>query len=213
MNRLKLLLVVCVIPIVFTACQPAANTAVNAPANANANSNANAAKSTAAAPTKESLMASEKGAYEAWKSKDAKYWETFLANNFVGFSANGKLDRAAAVKEYTGGDCDVKSYSFSDEQMTPLSTDAALVTHKTNYDGTCGGQKLPATVWTASIYTRDGDKWKGLFHGESPMSDPNSKPAALRPTRPRHPQQTNRRRTLQLLLRAKRNLMLVPTQC
>src|SRR4051794_11450466 len=114
MNRLKPILLLCVIPIAFTACQPAANTAVTAPANTTAaNSNTNAAKTTATAPTKEALMSLEKSAFEAWKSKDAKFWETFLASNFIGYSATGKLDRAAAIKEYTGSGCEVSSYSFS----------------------------------------------------------------------------------------------------
>jgi hypothetical protein len=177
--RMKLLVVTAAASVALTACQPAANTGNNAASNANAN--ANAAKPAAAAPTKDALMALEKSAYEAWKSKDAKFWETFLTNNFVGYGATGKLDKASASKEYAGTDCDIKSYSLSDEQMTPLGSDAALVTHKSTIDGTCGGQKVPANSWTASIYVRDGDKWKGAFHADSPIPDPNApapKPAS-----------------------------------
>jgi len=77
------------------------------------------------------------------------------------------------------GDCEIKSYSLSDEQMSSLGNDAELITYKTTVDGTCGGQKVPANSWAASVYVRDGDQWKGVFHAESPVVDPTA--AAARP--------------------------------
>ncbi len=160
--------------ITFAACgSPAGNTTT---AN-NANAANTAAKPAAAAPTKEALMTLEKSAYEAWKTKDAKFWDTFLSDKFVGYGPYGKLDRTAAIKEYSGADCDIKSYSLSDDQMKPLGNDAALITYKTTVDGTCGGQKVPANSWAAGIYVRDGDKWKGAFHAEVPVVDPKAAPA------------------------------------
>jgi len=130
-----------------------------------------------AAPTKDALVTLEKSAYEAWKSKDAKFWDTFLSDKFVGYGSSGKLDKASATKEYTGADCEIKSYALSDEQMKPLGNDAALITYKTTVDGTCGGQKVPANSWAAGVYVRDGDKWKGAFHAEAPVVDPKAAPA------------------------------------
>jgi hypothetical protein len=176
MRTIRLLILTTVAAFALTSCQPAANTSNNSAA-LNSNANANASKPTAAAPTKDALMTLEKSAYEAWKTKDSKFWDPFLTANFVGFGAGGKLDRAAAIKEYSGADCDVKSYSLTDDQMTPLGSDAALITYKVSVDGTCGGQKVPANSWAAGVYVREGDKWKGAFHAESPIPDPNAKPA------------------------------------
>jgi hypothetical protein len=154
--------------LVFTAC------AGNVPAN-NANAANTAEKTTpAAAPTKDALVTLEKSAYEAWKSKDAKFWDSFLSDKFVGYGSYGKLDKASATKEYTGADCEIKSYALSDEQMKPLGNDAALITFKTTVDGTCGGHRIPANSWAASAYVRDGDQWKGVFHAESPVVDPTA---------------------------------------
>jgi hypothetical protein len=171
MKKITLFILLVVAAVYFAACgaPPAAN-------NANAG-NANAAKPTAAAPTKEALMTLEKSAYEAWRTKDAKFWDPFLTDNFVGFGATGRMDRAAAIKQYSGADCDVKSYALSEDTMTPLGPDAAVITYKATYDGTCGGQKLPAQVWAAGVYVRSGDKWKGAFHAETPVVDPNAPPA------------------------------------
>jgi hypothetical protein len=125
------------------------------------------------ANTKAALVTLEKSAYDAWKSKDAKYWDLFLSDRFVGWGSS-RLDKASATKEYTGADCDIKSYALSDEEISPLGENAALITHKTAVDGTCGGQKIPAMNWTASVYVRDGDKWQAIFHAQSAVVDPRA---------------------------------------
>lgn len=170
MIKLKYFVLTAAAALVLAAC------AGDAPAS-NADAANTAAKTAPAAPTKDALVTLEKSAYEAWKSKDAKFWDTFLSGNFVGYGSSGKLDKASAAKEYTGADCDIKSYALSDEQMRPLGNDAALITYKTTVDGTCGGQKVPANSWAASIYARDGDTWKGAFHAEAPIVDPKAAPA------------------------------------
>ena len=170
MAKIKYFVLVATGALVLTACDG------NAPAN-KANAANTADKTPPAAPTKDALVTLEKSAYEAWKSKDAKFWDAFLSDKFVGYGSSGKLDKASATKEYAGADCEIKSYTLSDEQMKPLGNDAALITYKTTVDGTCGGQKLPATRWAASAYVRDGDKWKGAFHAEAPVVDPKATPA------------------------------------
>ncbi len=159
--------------IVFTAC------AAGMPMN-----RANAAKpATSIAPdaaTKDVLATLEKGAYEAWKSKDKKFWDTYLSDKFVGYGSSGKLDKASAINEYSGTNCEIKSYALSDEQTKPIGTDAALLTYKTTIDGTCDGQTLPAHSWKASVYVRGSREWNLIFHAEDAIFDPktaSAKPA------------------------------------
>lgn len=186
MKMIKLFVVSAVAVCLMTACEPAANTNANRPAaNSNVNSNVNTnANSTAAAPTKEALIALDRSAYDAWKNKDAKFWDPFLAANFVGFNNGKRLDRAAAIKSYSNPDCDVKSVALSDEQMTPMGPNAALITYKSVIDATCGGQKIPANSWVAGVYVREGGQWKGAFHADTPIPDPNAKPAAAPAAKP-----------------------------
>jgi hypothetical protein len=158
--------------LVCTAC------AANIPANY-ASAASTAEKTAPAGPTKLALVTLEKSAYEAWKSRDAKFWETFLSDKFVGWGSAGRLDKAAATKEYTGAACEIKSYALSDEHMRPLGKDAALLTHKITVDGKCGGHMVPADRWAASVYVRDGNQWKGVFHAESAVVDPTA--AAAKP--------------------------------
>ena len=86
----------------------------------NANAGGTTEMNASAEPEKVALMTLEKSAYEAWKSKDAKFWGTFLSDKFAGWGWSGKLDKASATKEYTGADCEIKSYALSDEQLARL---------------------------------------------------------------------------------------------
>jgi len=125
-----------------------------------------------AEPMQVALVSLETNAYEAWKSKDVQFWGTFLSDRFVGWGSSGRLDKASAAKEYAGFDCEIKSYAISDVQMTPLGRDTALITHKVTIDGTCGGQKNAPASWAASVYVREGDRWKAGFHAEAAIVDP-----------------------------------------
>jgi hypothetical protein len=148
----------------------------------NANADDTPERTASASPTRVALITLEKSAYEAWKSKDAKFWVTFLSDKFVGWGSFGKLDKASATKEYTGADCEIKSYALSDEQLSLLGKDAALITYKTTVNGTCGGQQLPTNSRAAAIYIRDDGKWKRAFHARAAIVDPKAtlaKPVAM----------------------------------
>ena len=169
MNKLKYLVLTAVAAAVFTACGAPAG---NAPAN-NANS-ANTAKTVAAAPSKEDLIARETQAWNSWKAKNGKYFEDYLTDNAIGMGNGGRVDKAAIVKRISDPTCDVNNFSFSDEQMTPLGADAALLTYKATQDAKCGGKALPAGVWAATFLVRSGDKWKASFHAEAAIVDPTA---------------------------------------
>jgi ketosteroid isomerase-like protein len=147
----------------------------------NALANSSRASSTkgetaASEPTNDAIVALEKSAYEAWKSKNAAFWETFLSERFVGWGMSGKLDKVSATKEYAGADCDIRSYALSDVRVSPRGKQAALITYKATVDGTCGGQKIPANSWAAGVYLRDGSQWKATFHAQAAVVDPAAPP-------------------------------------
>jgi len=174
MKRISLITLMLVTAAFFAAC--------GAPAgDAPAANNANTAKPTAAAPTKEALMTMEKAGWEAWKNRDAKWTEENASDKYVGLGTSGRMDKAAAVKSYTTQKCEIKSYSLSDDQMQMVGPDVAVLTFKGAQDYTCDGKKGPANVWSASIYIREGDKWKAVFYAETPVVDPKAPPKPAAP--------------------------------
>lgn len=176
MKRIYFLAITLAATALFAACgAPAAN---NAPAATNANAaNTNVAKPAAAAPTKESLMTLEKAGWEAWKNRDGKWTQENASDKFITFGAAGRIDKAASVKSYTEQKCEIKSYTLSDEQMAMVGPDVAVLTFKGSQDYTCDGKKGPANVYSASVYVREGEKWKSAFYAETPVVDPKAPPA------------------------------------
>ncbi len=185
MKRISLITLTLVTAALFAACgAPAGN---NAPAANNANAaNANSAKPTAAAPTKEALMAIEKSGWEAWKNRDTKWTEDNYTDKGFNLSGTGRTDKATMIKMTTTQKCDIKSYSLSDDKLQMAGADVAILTFKGAQDATCDGKKSPATVWSASVYVREGDKWKAAFYAETAVVDPKAapaKPAAAAPAK------------------------------
>lgn len=123
--------------------------------------------------TKVELIRLETSAYEAWKSKDAKFWGGFIADNFVGWGSSGRLDKTSAAREYAGTDCEIKSYALSDGHVSLLEKNVALMTYTAVVSGTCGGQTLPTNSRAAAIYVREDGKWKGAFHAQDAIVDPS----------------------------------------
>ncbi|HEY2823001.1 MAG TPA: nuclear transport factor 2 family protein [Candidatus Acidoferrum sp.] len=124
--------------------------------------------------TKAAFVKLENSAYQAWKSKDAKFWATFLSDKFVGWGSSGRLDKTSATKEYTGTVCEIESYALSDELVSWLGKDAALITYKATVNGTCSGQHLPTDSRAAAIYVRDDGKWKRAFYARAAIVDPKA---------------------------------------
>ena len=163
----------------FIACGDMAN---NKPAanNANAANNA-AAKPAAAAPTKEALFELDKKANEAWAKGDSKFFEGFLSDKFVEYGRGERMGKADVVKMIGEFKCDVKSMSFDDPQMSKINDDTYVISYKGTFDGSCTGpdgksMKVPSPVRAASVYARNGEKWEGVYHGETVIVDPKSPP-------------------------------------
>ncbi|MEQ1606116.1 MAG: nuclear transport factor 2 family protein [Pyrinomonadaceae bacterium] len=179
MKRTSLITFALAAAALLTACGAPADNKITAN-NANA-SNANAAKPVAAAPTVDALFAMDKQANEAWIKGDEAYFEGFLSDKFVSMEQGQRMNRADVLGMIGSFKCDVKTWNLEDPQMSMINADTYAISYKGTFDGSCTGQdgkaqKLPSPIRAASIYVRDGDKWKGAFHGETMIIDPKSPP-------------------------------------
>ena len=120
------------------------------------------------------LSGIEEESYRAWQSNDTKFWYTFLSDKFVSWGLSGRIDKAAAIREWSGTNCKIVSYQISDSQLSRLTPEAAIITHKTIVDGSCGGNRLPNASWTATAYALEGARWKAVFRAGSAIVNPAS---------------------------------------
>ena len=114
------------------------------------------------------IIATERKLWEAWKKKDFKPFQTYLAADSLMVGDTGVANKATSIKEMSGTPCDVKSYELTDIKVTFFDSDAAFLTYKSAQDATCGGQAVPPSVWNSSAYVRRGGKWYVASHQETP---------------------------------------------
>ena len=113
------------------------------------------------------IIATEKKLWEAWKNKDMKPFRANISADAVMIGDSGVADKKTSLSAMEGMACDVKSYELSDIKVTFLSSSTAIMTYKSAQDATCGGQPVPASVWSSSVYVMRGGRWYAASHQET----------------------------------------------
>jgi len=114
------------------------------------------------------LSANETALWNAWKNKDSKPFQNWLASDGVMIGEQGVGTKADIVKMMSTDGCDVKSFTLSDWKLAMIDADAAVLTYKGAAEGTCGGQPIP-TNWSSSVWVNRKGKWMAFSHQETPI--------------------------------------------
>src|SRR3954452_14442191 len=113
------------------------------------------------------IIAADKKFWEAWKNKDMKFFRANLAPEAVMIGDSGVADKKTSVSAMEGTPCEVTTYELSDLKVTFLNSSTAILTYKSTQDATCGGEKVPPTVWSSSTYVMRGGRWYAASHQET----------------------------------------------
>lgn len=149
------------------------------------NSTTNETNSNATAPAKDlktTLSEIGNNAYEAWKNKDGKFFESLLTDNFVEVTEAGRNDRAATIDQISGAPCEVKSFSIGDENVLEIDENTALYYAKDDKDFTCGDSPGPEKSYAATLFVKSGDTWKAAYHQSVVSSEAKNASLPLPPT-------------------------------
>ena len=174
MRKTGLLIIAAIVAFMMACGGMAENKPANAPATT--------ATKTAAAPTVEALFDMEKKANEAWVKGDKAYFEGMLSDKFVSVEQGQRMSKSDVTGMIGSFKCDVKSWNLEDPKMSKINDDTYAMSYKGTFDGSCTGpdgkaMKLPSPIRAASVWVRNGEKWQGAFHGETPIIDPKAPPA------------------------------------
>jgi len=112
------------------------------------------------------LSANETALWNAWKNKDAKPFQNWLASDGVMIGEQGVGSKAEVVQMMGASPCEIKSFTLSDWKLSQVNDGAAMLTYKGVADGTCGGQPIPA-VWASSLWVNRKGKWVAFSHQET----------------------------------------------
>ena len=111
----------------------------------------------------------ELAGWEAWKAKDAKKLDEYIAKNASNVGSEGLWigNRADLIKYWAEMPCEnIKNVSVTDGFASALSPTVEMLTLKGTADGTCDGQKN-GDLYQTAFYVKEGDAWKLAFMFES----------------------------------------------
>lgn len=118
----------------------------------------------------EDLVGLEAQSWVAWKAQDAKFFESFLADDHLEVGPNGVLGKAEVVAFIRSHACEVKSYELSAPTVTQISPTAAVLVYRAEQDTRCGGHPVPSPTWATSVYAfRDG-RWRNVLYQQMPAA-------------------------------------------
>jgi len=127
----------------------------------------------------EEVIAREKQAWEAVKTKDAEGFRNIMANDGIYVSHHGILDPTGTINETK--ELQLTDLSFSDWKVLPIEKDSVLVTYTAHINGRIKGMPLVSSqVRGSTAWVRREGKWLAIYHQDSeakPASAPKNKPA------------------------------------
>ena len=119
------------------------------------------------AQSQRAIIATERKLWEAWKNKDMKPFRANLSADAIMISNSGVADKKTSLAAMEGEGCEVKTYELMDLKVTFLNSSTAILTYKSTQDATCGGEAVPPTVWSSSVYVMRGGRWYAASHQET----------------------------------------------
>ena len=111
------------------------------------------------------LIANENKIAAAMMKKDKAGFAALVSADGWSIDGNGFMktaDMTAALDQLV-----IKSYKISDEKVSWVDPNTAIVAYKWTGTGTFAGQPFPSAVYASTVWTKKGDKWIAVFHQES----------------------------------------------
>ena len=111
------------------------------------------------------LIANERKMNEAFAKGDKAGFTALVSPTSVSVDANGFAKGSDLLAMFD--QAKITSWAISDEKVTWVDPNTAIVTYKWTGAGTFMGQPIPAATYASTVWTKKGDKWLAVFHHES----------------------------------------------
>ena len=115
-----------------------------------------------AASDKDTIIQAEKNVWQTLKDKKFDAFQKMLSADFRGVYASAitKLEQELADVKTV----DLKSVTPGEMDVVFIDKDAALLTYQVTVEGTEGGKDVSGKYNAASMWKKDGNDWKAVFH-------------------------------------------------
>jgi uncharacterized protein DUF4440 len=127
-----------------------------------------------AAPDKDAIIAKEKAAWQAFKDKKPDDFKKVVSADVATVYPDGmhNMQQELDLMPKT----DMKSFSFSDVNVTFPNPKTAIITYKATVEATQEGKDMSGTYNVGSVWHMVHGQWMGIFHSEA-KAEPATKPA------------------------------------
>jgi hypothetical protein len=115
-----------------------------------------------AAPTKDTMMAKEKEAWQTFKDKKADEFKKLISSDFCGVYSDGVYDFQKEMDDMKVWD--MKSFTISDYKIVAVGADTVISTYKVAVEGTKDGKDASGTFNSGSVWKMEKGAWKAIFH-------------------------------------------------
>src|SRR3954469_19659828 len=123
----------------------------------------------AGGPDKDAVMAREKAAWQAFKDKKPDDFKKIISSDLVAVYDMGMMNMQAEVEMMKKAD--LRSFEFSDFNMTAVGDDIIMVTYKCKVDESVDGKDISGTYNCGSVWKKKGNDWWGIFHSDMKAAD------------------------------------------
>ena len=117
--------------------------------------------------TKTELVELEKKSWEAWKSRDGKFFEGFLSDDHVELGFYGPAHKADVVATVASPRCAVDHYAVDRFELTVLDPHTAVLTYHAAQSTLCNGTPVPSPVWVTSLYVKRNGRWRNALYQQT----------------------------------------------
>lgn len=119
---------------------------------------------------KTQLIVLERSGWEAFKNKNANWFQVNTTDDFLSVSSSGISNKEQIIQATANG-CDVKNVFIDDITFAMLNKQIVVLTYIASQDGVCGNNKLAPKVRASATYIKQRGKWLEAFYMETNISE------------------------------------------
>ena len=118
-----------------------------------------------AAPDKDTMLAKEKSAWQAFKDKNADDFKKVVDKDFRGVYSDGNSNLQKELDDMKKWD--MKSFTISDFEAFSDEPDVMVTTYTVKIEGTYDGKDASGTYNAGSVWKTENNVWMAIFHTNS----------------------------------------------
>ena len=113
------------------------------------------------------LLAIEKSAWEANRTRNIDFYRSYLTDDCLGIFSIGIVDKNATLKDISENPRELFSYAIEEPRVLILSENVAVLIYKATVEGGIADQRRKSSALVTTIYKVVDGEWKAILHQQT----------------------------------------------